>query len=415
MAYAAPGMFVQVNTLGVGLEFVDAPTGFGTGAGVEILVLTPLRVGTSQPTPITLTKDVEDGFVWSLRMSQASPSNSIDVNVLVLSDDINGLTTRYSTAPSSTAVDGLNLVTGRPNNGAFGQNTIKVWRGTDDDALWVRTGRGLNANLTITEYPREGTRGPAGVAGSTTFLGLTDVSATAIVDGQCVGGVSGALGFQPCGGSGSGDGFLSSQTFAATETIRSALYVLTDGPNFAGTLPMPWAGASVTSVIDGADRVLLWNSDASPMELNYMDTVTLASRLGLSSAAYDNTRFYFAGNIVETSSADDAVFWIAPDDITTGLGAPTLEHPGEWFEVAAQGGWRGELVLTDTYELHEGDTYHIGDEVFVVTGDEAAVTGQDLRTGTHAIEVSTRAKAFDHTAAYQTLALSLRRAAETMR
>ena len=38
--------------------------------------------------------------------------------------------------------------------------------------------------------------------------------------------------------------------------------------------------------------------------------------------------------------------------------------------------------------MHEGDIYHVGDEVFIVTGDEDAVTGQDLRTGDHAIEVS---------------------------
>ena len=38
--------------------------------------------------------------------------------------------------------------------------------------------------------------------GSSTFLGLTDVSATSIVDGQCVAGAGGMLTFQACGGGG---------------------------------------------------------------------------------------------------------------------------------------------------------------------------------------------------------------------
>ena len=36
--------------------------------------------------------------------------------------------------------------------------------------------------------------------GPTTFIGLTDVAATSIVDGECIAGVSGSLGFQACGG-----------------------------------------------------------------------------------------------------------------------------------------------------------------------------------------------------------------------
>ena len=85
----------------------------------------------------------------------------------------------------------------------------------------------------------------------------------------------------------------------------------------------------------------------------------------------------------------DITFWIAPgDDCPQGWARLQKLHPGEWYEMAFRGGWRGELVTTDTYHLYEGDTYHIGDEVYFVTADIPVVTGTELQFGDHVIEVS---------------------------
>ena len=51
--------------------------------------------------------------------------------------------------------------------------------------------------------------GPCGAPGATSFLGLSDVAATSIVNGQCVAGNSaGMLVFAACGGGGTADGVL---------------------------------------------------------------------------------------------------------------------------------------------------------------------------------------------------------------
>ena len=81
-----------------------------------------------------------------------------------------------------------------------------------------------------------------GLGGSTTFLGLTDVSATAIVDGQCVAGVSGALGFQACGGT---------DTDTHVE-IRGSGMVVRTNPAFVDFL-----GNRVLSATTGSDGVAL--------------------------------------------------------------------------------------------------------------------------------------------------------------
>ena len=41
-----------------------------------------------------------------------------------------------------------------------------------------------------------------------------------------------------------------------------------------------------------------------------------------------------------------------------------------------------------TYNFHEGDTYHIGDEIYAVTQDVFSVTGADLREHDHIEELS---------------------------
>ena len=201
------------------------------------------------------------------------------------------------------------------------------------------------------------------------------------------------------GGGGGSDGALTATTITATDTTRALTYTITGGSSFSGALPMPWAGATVLSSLDGGQRILLWDQDQNPDELNFMTTTAFASALSLGAAPYNDARYYFAGTLVETGSGVNAAFWIAPADIANGQGAPTLEHPGSWFEVAVAGGWRGELDLTDTYDLHEGDFYHIGDRVFAVTADTDNVTGADLRSADHIIEIG-NPEPFDNTASY---------------
>ena len=106
------------------------------------------------------------------------------------------------------------------------------------------------------------------------------------------------------------------------------------------------------------------------------------------SGPYDNGASYFLGDIVETDTGADTVFWIANGTIPAGRGAPSFLNPRDWFVLATAGSWRGEVDITDTYELHEGDVYHIGDEVYIVTEDIGNVTGAGLREGDHIEEIS---------------------------
>ena len=78
----------------------------------------------------------------------------------------------------------------------------------------------------------------------------------------------------------------------------------------------------------------------------------------------------------------------ADGDVPAGRGAPSYLNPRDWFVLATAGSWRGEVDTTETYELHEGDVYHIGDEIYIVTEDIGNVTGAGLREGDHIEEIS---------------------------
>ena len=106
------------------------------------------------------------------------------------------------------------------------------------------------------------------------------------------------------------------------------------------------------------------------------------------SGPYDNGASYFLGDIVETGTGADTVFWIANGTVPAGRGAPSYLNPRDWFVLATAGSWRGAVDTTETYELHEGDVYHIGDEVYIVTEDIGNVTGAGLREGDHIEEIS---------------------------
>ena len=152
------------------------------------------------------------------------------------------------------------------------------------------------------------------------------------------------------------------------------------------TLPGPFEGAVSTTNLNPDDQFLLFDPGR---DLN--ETITgneLLRALQREVGPFDNTRTYILGDIAETGLGDDTVFWIASALINAGRGAPTLAVPSLWWNLASHGFWREELDPTQTYDFFDGDEYHIGDEVFIVTADLTGVTGDDLRTGEHVIEIS---------------------------
>ena len=235
---------------------------------------------------------------------------------------------------------------------------------TDTNIIAAVTGT-PSAALPVIKWRSGGTlgwaadeQGTGGGGGSSTFVGLTDTP-NAIRAAECVAGnaLGSALGFVDCNIPFEG------ATSTTTLPTTNLFLMLNDGvDNTFGTAD------------DVLEQIPAWRLNA----LFRIDT-----------GAFDNTRFYFRGDIVETGTTDsDTIFWIAPVNITSGQGAPSYADPGSWFELAFPGGWRGEIDTTLTYNFHEGDTYHIGDEVYAVTADVFSVTGDDLREHDHIEELS---------------------------
>ena len=82
-------------------------------------------------------------------------------------------------------------------------------------------------------------------------------------------------------------------------------------------------------------------------------------------------------------------FWRAPQDISAGEGAPTLQDPGDWFLVGFKGGYLGRLTTSNSYTLRAGHWYRVLNRVFLVTADQtAAVTGTGLTSGSYLIELT---------------------------
>ena len=116
--------------------------------------------------------------------------------------------------------------------------------------------------------------------------------------------------------------------------------------------------------------------------------IDLSAAFRLERGPFSNTRNYSQGDVVETGVGDDVIFWIASVDISQGGGEPTYASSGLWWKLAGHGFWREELDMGLTYSFHDGDSYHIGDEVFIVTADVTGITGEALRMGDHILEIS---------------------------
>ena len=152
------------------------------------------------------------------------------------------------------------------------------------------------------------------------------------------------------------------------------------------TLPGPYDGAIGTQSLNPDDMVLLFDPGLDRIE--QISGTNLSAALRLERGAFSNTRNYDQGDVVETGVGDDVIFWIASVDISQGGGAPTYASSGLWWKVAGHGFWREELDMGLTYSFHDGDSYHIGDEVFIVTSDVTGITGEALRMGDHILEIS---------------------------
>ena len=152
------------------------------------------------------------------------------------------------------------------------------------------------------------------------------------------------------------------------------------------TLPGPYDGAEAVTQLNPDDQFLMFDPGRDRNE-----TITgteLLRAFQREVGPFDNTRTYILGDIVETGLGDDTIFWIASGLINAGGGAPTLPFPRLWWNLAGHGFWREELDPTQTYDFFDGDSYHIGDEAFIVTADVTGVTGDALRTGEHILEIS---------------------------
>ena len=151
-------------------------------------------------------------------------------------------------------------------------------------------------------------------------------------------------------------------------------------------IPGPFDGAVNTTILNTDDMFVMYDPGLDRTEA--ITGIDLSRAFRLERGPFENTRNYDQGDIVETGAGDDVTFWIASVDISSGGGAPTYASSGLWWLVASHGFWREEIDPTLTYNFHDGDSYHLGDEVFLVTEDVTGVTGDALRSGEHILEIS---------------------------
>ena len=196
------------------------------------------------------------------------------------------------------------------------------------------------------------------------------------------------------GGGGTADGVVSDATITQISGVDQAQLTLerTVGSDIVVPLPQPFEYADETVAYLDSLRFLVGDQftgvPSDPLRLQWMSALNLLDSVNPFKGVFNPLTSYHLGEIVETGSGDDAIFWISTVDNTPAGPAPTLANPGTWFEVALQGSWRGGLVTTETYDLREGDIYHIGDEVYAVTENVDGVTGLALREGDHIEELS---------------------------
>ena len=93
---------------------------------------------------------------------------------------------------------------------------------------------------------------------------------------------------------------------------------------------------------------------------------------------YDASVIYQQGDIIETGTGVDSIFWIAREVISAGQGAPSNDDLGLWWRAAGHGYYRGTLVDTQTYDIYRGDYYISDNELWVAFQTLADRTGTEL-------------------------------------
>ena len=182
------------------------------------------------------------------------------------------------------------------------------------------------------------------------------------------------------GGGGGGTGDITGVLTAATGGLTGGVTVGT------ADLAIDLSGVAVQSGLLPSSATFLMQTSGG--QLRSLTTSRMLQAFRQESGPYDNGQTYEVGDIMETGTGRDLVFWIASMLINAGGGEPSFLDPRNWRVLATAGSWRGEVDVTETYELHEGDVYHIGDEVYMVTEDIASATGDGLREGDHIEEIS---------------------------
>ena len=182
------------------------------------------------------------------------------------------------------------------------------------------------------------------------------------------------------GGGGGGTGDITGVLTAATGGLTGGVTVGT------ADLAIDLSGVAVQSGLLPSSATFLMQTSGG--QLRSLTTSRMLQAFRQESGPYDNGQTYEVGDIMETGTGRDLVFWIASMLINAGGGEPSFLVPRNWRVLATAGSWRGEVDVTETYELHEGDVYHIGDEVYMVTEDIASATGDGLREGDHIEEIS---------------------------
>ena len=226
-------------------------------------------------------------------------------------------------------------------------------------AAEVFAGTGISIN-------RTGGTVTVAATGPTTFVGLTDVSATAIVDGQCVAGVAGSLGFQACGGTDT-DTHVEIQDGGTSVLINPAFL------NFLGNRVLPvTSGTGVDLTIGGPEiytaGTLLFDD---PTVLNFTGAGVAVTRESVTSGQIN---IAIAG---ASAGVADGVATAGTYNSTTDAIDFTVATPGSDFSVDVSGVGGSALTVTDgtTSVSSTGTITFTGATVAAVSGtDEATVT-----------------------------------------
>ena len=93
---------------------------------------------------------------------------------------------------------------------------------------------------------------------------------------------------------------------------------------------------------------------------------------------YSATAIYQQGDIIETGTGINSIFWIAREVISAGQGEPANDDLGLWWRAAGHGYFRGTLEDAQMYDIYSGDYYISDNELWVAFQTLADRTGTEL-------------------------------------